>query len=71
MDISLVKPITAALLFSMLGLVLFVLSFVIFDKLTPGNMWKEIIEEKNAALAILCAGFAIGMSIIIAFAIKG
>jgi uncharacterized membrane protein YjfL (UPF0719 family) len=58
-----------ALLYAVLGIVIFVLSFAIMDKLTPYALWKEIVEEKNVALAILVGAMSIGMCIIIASAV--
>lgn len=60
---------TAAVVFAVLGIVLFVLGFVIFDRLTPGTLWKEILEEHNTALAVLMGCVAIALAIIIAAAI--
>ncbi|AHG93085.1 protein of unknown function DUF350 (plasmid) [Gemmatirosa kalamazoonensis] len=59
----------AALLFAVLGIVIFVLAFVIIDRLTPGDLWRDLLQERNSALAIVMAGIAIGLSIIIAAAI--
>ena len=59
----------AAVLFALLGIVIFVIAFVIVDKLTPGDLWHDIIRDKNSAMAIVMAGIAIGLSIIIAAAI--
>jgi putative membrane protein len=58
-----------ALLYSVLGIVIFVIAFVIIDKMTPYHLWKEIIEDKNVALAILIGALSIGMCIIIAAAV--
>ena len=58
-----------ALVFALLGIVLFVLAFVILDKITPFSLWKEIIEDHNTALAILLGAMSIGMCIIIAAAV--
>jgi uncharacterized membrane protein YjfL (UPF0719 family) len=52
-----------------LGIVIFVIAFVIIDKMTPYHLWKEIIEDKNVALAILIGALSIGMCIIIAAAV--
>jgi putative membrane protein len=58
-----------AMVYSLLGILLFVVSFALLDKLTPGSLWKEIIEEHNTALAILVGAMSIGMCIIIASAV--
>lgn len=61
----------ATLLYAGLGIVIFVASFVLVDRLTPGELWREIIERKNMAVAILAGAVAIGISNIIAAAIHG
>ena len=66
---NLLSNIIAAVVFSAIGLLLFVLGFLVFDKLTPGSLWKELLEDQNSALAILMAGVAIALAIIIAAAV--
>jgi len=58
-----------ALIYSALGIVIFVTAFAIIDKLTPYHLWKEIVEDHNTALAVLIGAMSIGMCIIIAAAI--
>ena len=58
-----------AVIFATLGILIFVVAFVIVDKLTPYHLWKEIVEERNTALAILIGAMSIGMCIIIAAAV--
>ena len=65
------KYIIASLVFSVIGIVVLSFSFIIFDKLTPGNLWKEIVEEQNVALAITMAAFTLAIAQIIAAAIHG
>ena len=67
MDI--VANIRAALVFALIGIVVFVGAFVIIDRLTPYDLWKEIVEEKNLALAVLVGAMSIGICIIIAAAV--
>lgn len=59
----------AAAVYAFLGILLFVLAFGIINRMTPGTLWKELIEEHNTALAIVVGAMAIGISIIIAAAI--
>jgi putative membrane protein len=66
---TLVPNLIAAVVFAILGITVFLVSFVAIDRLTPYTLWKEIIEEHNTALAILIGAIALGMSIIIAAAI--
>lgn len=58
-----------AIFYSFLGIVIFWLSFLLIDKLTPYHLWKEIIEEHNTALAIVVGAMSLGVCIIIAAAI--
>ena len=58
-----------ALVYAVLGIVIFLSAFVIVDKITPYHLWKEIVEEKNVALAILVGAMSLGMCIIIAAAV--
>jgi putative membrane protein len=62
-------PAINALVFALLGIVIFVATFVIIDKLTPFHLWKEIVEDKNLALAVLLGAMSIGLCIIIAAAV--
>jgi uncharacterized membrane protein YjfL (UPF0719 family) len=67
MDI--VQNIQAALVFALIGIVIFVGAFVAIDKLSPYDLWREIVEEKNLALAVLVGAMSIGVCIIIAAAV--
>lgn len=58
-----------SLIYALLGVAVFVVSFVIVDKLTPYDLWKQLVEEKNTALAIVVGAAALGICIIIAAAI--
>jgi putative membrane protein len=58
-----------ALVYSVLGILIFVIAFLIIDKMTPYHLWKEIVEDKNVALAVLIGALSIGMCIIIAAAV--
>jgi uncharacterized membrane protein YjfL (UPF0719 family) len=55
-----------ALVFAALGIVIFVGAFMLIDKMTPYDLWKEIVEDKNIALAILVGSMSIGIGMIIA-----
>ena len=60
-----------SILFALIGVVIFWLCFVIIDKFTPYNLWEEIVEKQNVALALVVAAMALGISIIVAAAIHG
>jgi len=65
------KYIAAALIYSLLGIVILAFSFIVFDKMTPGHLWKEIVEEHNIALAITAGAMILAIAQIIASAIHG
>jgi uncharacterized membrane protein YjfL (UPF0719 family) len=54
--------------YSLLGVLFVVLSFIIIDKLTPYDLWKELIEERNQSLATVVAAMCIAIAIIVASA---
>ncbi len=58
-----------ALLFAILGVVILVVSFMLWDRITPYDLWKEIIEKQNTALAIFAGLMALGIAIIVAAAV--
>jgi len=60
-----------AVIFSCLGLLLFAFGFWVVDRFTPYHLWKEVIQEKNIALAIVVGAISIGICNIIAAAIHG
>ena len=63
------KYIVASIVYSLIGIAILGLSFWIFEKVTPENVWKEIIEKQNTALAIVSAAFMIAIALIISSAI--
>ena len=63
------KYIFASLIYSFIGIMVLGLTFWIWEKVTPENLWKEIIEKHNMALAVLAAAFMISIAIIISSAI--
>jgi putative membrane protein len=63
------KYVLASIVFSLVGIIILGICFWIFEKVTPENVWKEIIEKQNVALAIVSAAFMIAMAIIIGSAI--
>jgi putative membrane protein len=66
---ELLSNLGAAAIYAVLGIVLFAVAFFAIERMTPGTLWRELIEEHNTALAIVVGAMAIGVSIIIAAAI--
>jgi len=71
MEMINLKYLVASIVYSLLGIVILLVCFVIIEKLTPENLWKQIIEKQNMALAIVAAAFMIAIAIIISSAIHG
>ncbi len=59
----------SSILYALTGVVIFWLSFVVIDKLTPYNLWEEIVEKHNVALGLVVAAMSLGICIIVAAAI--
>ena len=60
-----------SILFALVGVLVFWLSFLIIDKITPYDLWREIVEKQNKALAMVVAAMSLGICIIVAAAIHG
>jgi uncharacterized membrane protein YjfL (UPF0719 family) len=58
-----------AIVYSVLGIVIFSFAFVLIDRMTPYDLWREICENRNVALAIMVGAMSIGVCIIIAAAV--
>ena len=58
-----------SILYALIGVVIFWLCFVLIDKITPTDLWAEIVEKQNRALAMVVAAMCLGISIIVAAAI--
>ena len=64
-------PIVSSIVFALLGMIIYIVGFIVLDKITPYALWKEICEKQNLALAVLVGSSAIGLALIIAAAIHG
>ena len=60
----------ATLVYTGFGMIVFVVGFWLWDKATPADLWGEICRG-NQAVAILSAGVAIALGLIISSAIHG
>ena len=58
-----------SVIYAVLGVVIFAISFWLIDRLTPFSIRKEIEEDQNTALGIIIGSVIIGLAIIIAAAI--
>jgi len=58
-----------SLIYGVLGIVLTIAGYKIFDWITPIDVEKELSERQNIAVAIVCAAVIIGIALVISAAI--
>ena len=73
MGIEWMKPgiIVGSIMFALIGVAIFWITFVIIDKITPYDLWGEIVEKKNVALAIVVGAMCIAIGMIVSAAVHG
>ena len=59
------------LVFAIIGVLIFAVSFWIIVKVTPFSVRKEIEEDHNVAIAIVIRAVILGIALVIAAAIQG
>jgi len=71
MGMEWIKPgvLLGSLVFALMGVIIFWLCFIIIDRITPYNLWEEIVEKQNQALGMVVAAMSLGICIIVAAAI--
>ena len=65
------NELVSAIVYSILGVVVFGAVFLFTVKLAPFNVIKEIEEDHNTSLAIVIGSVIIGIALIISAAITG
>jgi uncharacterized membrane protein YjfL (UPF0719 family) len=60
-----------SILYALIGVVVFWLAFIVIDKITPYDLWHELVEKQNVALGIVVGAMCLGISIIVAAAVHG
>lgn len=63
--------ILAALIYSLIGIVLFGVAFFVIVKVAPFSIRKEIEDDQNTSLGIIIGAVIIGISLIIGSAVQG
>jgi len=61
----------ATIVYSLIGMGLFMLAFWLFEKMAPFSIRKEIEDDQNTALGVIMGSTMIGIAIIVAAAIQG
>ena len=59
----------ASVVYSLIGVVIFAVAFLLMEKIAPFSLRKELAEDDNLAVGVLLGSIMIGLSIIIASAI--
>ena len=57
--------------FAIAGTLLAILGYKLFDRCTPGDLSREIVEHRNVAAAIVASAVILGVCLIIAAAMVG
>jgi len=57
--------------FALIGVLVFWVCFLIVDKLTPYDLWAELVEKQNVALAIVVGAMCLAIGLIVAAAVHG
>jgi uncharacterized membrane protein YjfL (UPF0719 family) len=67
------KPgvVAGSIIYALIGVAIFWICFLIVDKLTPYDLWAELVEKKNVALAIVVGAMCIAIALIVAAAVHG
>lgn len=68
MDIIDFNVLLNAVVFSVVGIIIFIVAGFIFEKITPFDLWGEIVKNKNVAVAIAVGSAFLGLAIIVASA---
>ena len=64
------EAVGSTMVFGLIGIVLAIIGFKLFDLLTPFDLEKEICQEKNVAVGIFGAAIVLGVCYIVAAAIS-
>jgi uncharacterized membrane protein YjfL (UPF0719 family) len=58
-----------SIIYGVIGIVLTIAGYKIFDWITPIDVEKELSERQNIAVAIVCAAVILGIALVISAAI--
>ena len=67
----LLRNLVSSLVFSGVGLVVFVVGFYVVRLILPYDVHKEISQDHNTALGVVVGSFILGLAVIVAAAIHG
>lgn len=61
-------PLLNAIIFASLGIAVFAAAAGILLKLTPLRLWRELVDERNVAVAVFAGAVALALGLIVAAA---
>lgn len=64
-----IQTVVESVVYCVIGVVMFAMSFQLINVMTPFSLRKEIEEDQNTALGIVIGSVIIGLSLIIAAAV--
>ncbi len=59
------QPFVSTILYGLVGILLAVLGYFVFDRILGLDLKRELVEDQNQALGIMLAGVFIGISIVV------
>lgn len=59
----------ASVVYALIGVAIFMVAFILMEKIAPFSLRKELAEDDNVAVGVVLGSIVIGLSIIIASAI--
>lgn len=65
-----IAEIVSTLVYSVIGIVVFMGTFFIVEKLTPFSIRKQLVEEKNVAIGIVMGALVLGIAMLISSSIS-
>jgi putative membrane protein len=68
---AIVKPLILAVVFSIVGMLVFFAGFFVIRKMLPFDVHKELEVDQNTAVGIVIASFILGLAFIVGMAIHG
>ena len=68
---ALIRGAVASLLFSVIGILVFVAGFFVVRKLLPFDVHKELEVDQNTAVGLVLASFILGLAFIVGMSIHG
>ncbi len=71
MSILNAQYILGSILYSAIGVVIFLVAYKLMERFLPFNVDKELAEDHNTAVGIVVGSVMIGLAVIIASAIHG